>query len=144
MSSLFEYFRVSEKLHSFQSLRTGIICLLDTNLSYQVSQVTTAFTAPGMIPLCCTRHPSSPTTTNHKHTYDRIPRLLCARQSFVLSKTRQQQHHHHRNHHRRTTPASKPRKESAEIIAQNCSNIIVDLRCCCTFCCIMLRSNSRS
>ena len=59
----------------------------------------------GMIPVCCTRHPS-PTTKNHEHNYDSIPRLLCARQSFALTQTRQQQHHHqHRNRHRHTTPA---------------------------------------
>jgi len=40
-----------------------------------------------MIPICCTRHPS-PTTKNHKHTYDSTPRLLCARQSFVLTHKR--------------------------------------------------------
>ena len=72
--------------------------------SYQVSHVTTAYTVPGMIPVCCTRHPS-PTTKNHKHTYDSIPRLLCTRQSFVFTQMRQQHHHHHRNHHRHTTPA---------------------------------------
>ena len=61
---------------------------------------------PGMIlvRVCCTRH-ASPTTMNHKRTYDSTLRLLCARQSFVLTQTRQQHDHHHRNHHRHTTPA---------------------------------------
>ena len=57
---------------------------------YQVSHVTTAYSVPGMIPICCTRHPS-PTTKNHKHTYDSTTRLLCARlarQSFVLTHKR--------------------------------------------------------
>ena len=86
---------------------------LDT-ASYQVSHVTTAYTVPGMIPVCCTRHPS-PTTNNPKHTYDSISRLLCARQSFVLTQTRQQQHHHHhRNHHSRTTPAPHQQHSSRD------------------------------
>ena len=94
----------------FQPLRTGIFLLLDTT-SHQVSHVTTANTVPGMILVCCTRH-ASPTTKNHKHTYDSILRL-CARQSFILTQTRQQQHHHHRNHHsRHTTPAPQKKQRS--------------------------------
>ena len=61
-----------------------------------------------MTPICCTRHPP-PTTKNHKHTYDSTPRLLCARESFVLThkQTRQQQHHHHQNHHSSSTAAAQ-------------------------------------
>ena len=51
---------------------------------------------------------------NHKHTYDRIPCLLCARQSFVLTQTRQQHHHHHRNHHRHTTPEAQQQHSSRD------------------------------
>ena len=68
-----------------------------------------------MILVCCTRH-ASPTTKNHKHTYGSMLRLLCARQSFVLTQTRQQQHHYHRNHHRHTTRApqqQQSRKDSS-------------------------------
>ena len=56
----------------------------------------------------------SPTTKNHKHTYDSMPRLLCARQSFVLTHTRQQQQQqHHRNHHRHTTPTAQQQHSSS-------------------------------
>ena len=56
-----------------------------------------------MIRACCARHPPH-TTKNHKHAYYSIPRLLCARQSFVLTQTRQ--HHHHHHHHHQTHHSS--------------------------------------
>ena len=48
------------------------------------------------------------------HLYDSVPRLSCARQSFVLTQTRQQHHHHHRNHHRHTTPAAQQQHSSRD------------------------------
>ena len=66
-----------------------------------------------MTSVCCTRRPS-PTTKNHKHTYDSIQRLLCARQSFVRTQTRQQHHHHYRNHHKHTTPAAQQQHSSRD------------------------------
>ena len=79
---------------------------------YHMSHVTTDYSVPGMIPVCCTRHPS-PTTRSHKHTYYSTPHLLCARQSFVLTQTRQQQHHH-QNHHSSTTPAPHQQHSSRD------------------------------
>ena len=42
-------------------LSFGYSCYL---VQYQVSHVTTAYSVPGTIPVCCIRHPS-PTTKNH-------------------------------------------------------------------------------
>ena len=85
--------------------------LFDYWILPRTKYVTTAYTVPGMIPVCCISRPS-PTAKNQKHTYDSMPRLLCARQSFVLTQTRQQQQHHHRNH-RHTTPAPQQQHSSS-------------------------------
>ena len=68
--------------------------------------------------LCCTWYDTcllytSPTTK--KQTHLRIPRLLCARQSFVLTQTRQHHHHHNRNHHRHTAPAAQQQHRNQRI-----------------------------
>ena len=56
----------------------------------------------------------SPTTKNHTHIYESMPRLVCARQSFVLTQTRQQQQQHHRNHHTHTTAAAQQQHSSRD------------------------------
>ena len=60
-----------------------------------------------------TRHPQQRITNTPTTAY--IPRLLCARQSFVLTQTRQQQqHHHHQNHHSSTTAAPQQQRSSRD------------------------------
>ena len=120
----------------FLSSRVNGACPVTTDLVMRVNvrtaatTTTTAYTAvPGTRYDTCLLKTllytsPSPTTTNHKHIYDSIPRLLRARQSFGLTQTRQQLHHHHRNHHRHTIPAPQ-QQHSSSTAAETAAEAVV-------------------